>query len=1464
MTRITGSIETKNARQGVEINDYQQVFASTLPRLFPNSSPRIVKNGVNENDIAYHDSILFSEDKHSIVPNFFVENRDIGGTGIQSKEDVSFSDITENDALSTIQVSKNGKISVTENISPNEINKEQVRIRQVLPINEKIESSKTSPFFESNESGSIQFVDIPFFEIDKNQRLKNELNDLDFVETLSKTSTPYQYYEIDSKSSTSGFVSRENFNGTDSISFLDRKSFENAFAPRKSIQRKVDIVSKENIDLVRLDRKIQNSPFNDNLTIVGNQEFYPGNYSIYQSGTLPKAADISVTADPLLSQRNIKTLAEDITSQDYSENLTKEDLLLADETYAKSVIKISIPTLSQSSEATASPSDISTGSNLCYAGRCHSSLVQTANVSLGYGVFVASLFLSSALRDTNEFSNILGTGNKATGIAGTGFLYYSPTMKTWIEKRADFSTSLFENSRSKEASRAFNQLEVNTNIYDGGPGSNFIYPENVERDIAKEETPTPGSTNTSRWWSTKLQVTGSKDILAQFSSSPQIGYFLPYKEHLERIGYQNIGTPTVSYGAPFASKYHAFDHETIKLSDYIDRPFRLRKVLLKVPIELQRRHDFINSVDLPSHLSGFQWANSISSRKDIDNYVFFLYRQRRLGDNIAPTDSELDRQTSTRFLIASASVCVFNSSSFGMAYNDGFMDLFGSGTPIISGSIERGFNNSVDPATYLDGLVTFMTGNNQDPFFVKNLTYVSGPLHNPAIAINAGLTDTTQTERYFGKGKVCISMYPAIVEGGYHVPSLVHITSSTGYLSTSFYSFEPGGGNNINNANRLFNRFPYSGSYQSPGDSSFTPPITTVLQNFWFGGTRQPSFETNDVSYLNGAPIDGGPEISPFVSFTPNDPFFLTQESLQFNESYTKSFFDIEIGRTGLSIFDALSEPFKTPFSLVTDSRSVPNTLTSDPTPRPAGIFRRSNLINFESISSETFSTKNAVFTVGNLSGSSMSDIVSSFTVGYCPPTNGGLKQEIRDYILLPEDELVLGLDAGVTPPPDVMPMVGMPLPDLQGDYLGVLAGTRATSDNVVLQSIVQKTQGQSLQNSGTETKRRYNQVPEPLRNNQTTLGGSPLVIEASKIRKNNSPKQTIRYDAPSSSREVLTTEFNNGSGGGVPCSVYLEEDYLEKDGFNFNVVGYHGDDRSYSIRDFLAKIEPITPVPPPRNRKAQQPFINGVLKERIGHYSGNSYLRILHGEAEIILVGEYVVDDAGKNINRNSLSTDISQTIGNDFAFDEYDIEEDESYRGTYLADFVTGSIFDGTRGVAFDLAIRSSESVNKNFSRFVKVVSENEVIHDLYFAGLNESPASAFRNDPVPSGFVSNPLQNVLGGVSVSSGSFFRGQPAFIRKPAIGVSARLNPRHHGFFSDIFEQTENTKIFNIKDSSSKNELSSPVTVGFRFENQVINPSIASRTTCQNISPTSAVDTPYVDGEAVSREPLETELITLE
>lgn len=271
-----------------------------------------------------------------------------------------------------------------------------------------------------------------------------------------------------------------------------------------------------------------------------------------------------------------------------------------------------------------------------------------------------------------------------------------------------------------------------------------------------------------------------------------------------------------------------------------------------------------------------------------------------------------------------------------------------------------------------------------------------------------------------------------------------------------------------------------------------------------------------------------------------------------------------------------------------------------------------------------------------------------------------------------------------------------------------------------------------------------------------------------------------------------------------------------------------------------------------PVARLRQRAFSNPILRERIGHYSGNSYLRVMHGNAEIILIGEYVADDRGRENPRTNLSSEISQVIGEEYPVDQYDIAEGEAYLGTYLSEFVSGNFFDGTRRVIAERAKRSIES-GLNFSRFVRATSTEDIIFDLYYNGVNESPASAFRNAPTPPGYQNKPGAGKAGGVPVNGILFFRGQPALLRKPSIATSARLNPRHHGYYSDLVFGVENTRLYKVSEPGAASTLLSPVNVSFVIDGEIISPENSTDTELSNLSSTGEVSKPFFDGVNTER-----------
>jgi hypothetical protein len=163
------------------------------------------------------------------------------------------------------------------------------------------------------------------------------------------------------------------------------------------------------------------------------------------------------------------------------------------------------------------------------------------------------------------------------------------------------------------------------------------------------------------------------------SSVYYMGQFIPPNHYAQRgtggsdltglgfnsagMGSTKIGTPTSTFLAPGASKYHARTPNTLKMGEFISHPFLLEKIRIEIPIVARRTHSSSSYYD--PYNNSFA-ANDLHCR-DMDNYVFFLYRQVRNAQSVAlqrgqlTRDSEADVTGSDRYLIASASVCFYNT-----------------------------------------------------------------------------------------------------------------------------------------------------------------------------------------------------------------------------------------------------------------------------------------------------------------------------------------------------------------------------------------------------------------------------------------------------------------------------------------------------------------------------------------------------------------------------------------------------------------------------------------------------------------------------------------------------------------------------------------------------------------------------------------------------------------------------------
>lgn len=279
--------------------------------------------------------------------------------------------------------------------------------------------------------------------------------------------------------------------------------------------------------------------------------------------------------------------------------------------------------------------------------------------------------------------------------------------------------------------------------------------------------------------------------------------------------------------------------------------------------------------------------------------------------------------------------------------------------------------------------------------------------------------------------------------------------------------------------------------------------------------------------------------------------------------------------------------------------------------------------------------------------------------------------------------------------------------------------------------------------------------------------------------------------------------------------------------------------------------------------REKYHAFASPILKENIIHFAGNSYLQILPGDAEIILVGEYVSEDEPIGIARDPVSNDISLPLGDGPVLDEFRVAEVETYRGTYLALVFTGSFQDGDRRAVYDASNRMFDEDAEAFPSVrstVKAVSEKSIVYDIFMSGVNDSPGPEVRNSPTNKNVPASPfpaggiaLTKIIGGVRVASQSFrFRNDNwSFRRKPRIGVSAELSPFSHGQPKDLIKGPINTKTYDITSPHGASGEEGPVKVKFYVTGTL---TTGIQTNSQNVSSTAEVTTPYIDGHSNSRE----------
>lgn len=153
-------------------------------------------------------------------------------------------------------------------------------------------------------------------------------------------------------------------------------------------------------------------------------------------------------------------------------------------------------------------------------------------------------------------------------------------------------------------------------------------------------------------------IEGQERLVGQFTTSPAVTGLLDkltytsiaaIEKDMRDVGYDKIGYPTSFFQAPAAPRYHAKQSQGLKLSDYIAHPFILESIEVHLPVKGTRGQ----GQSIGGTADGFG--------RDIDNHVFFLYRQSRSN---ATNDSVADVSGSLRSLVANQSFCFYNSKTF--------------------------------------------------------------------------------------------------------------------------------------------------------------------------------------------------------------------------------------------------------------------------------------------------------------------------------------------------------------------------------------------------------------------------------------------------------------------------------------------------------------------------------------------------------------------------------------------------------------------------------------------------------------------------------------------------------------------------------------------------------------------------------------------------------------------------------
>lgn len=333
------------------------------------------------------------------------------------------------------------------------------------------------------------------------------------------------------------------------------------------------------------------------------------------------------------------------------------------------------------------------------------------------------------------------------------FFGFSTSSLTKTQIEIDISPKQDKNLYRLDSTRAKRDPSTNN------PGSSgfcyFNFKRKVWEDIGMYD-PATGSEVTDRTTATQTRadpiatISDTDKICMQFSVSPNIAASASLSLlSAEAVGYRHIGLPTAFFSAPGATRYHATSSQCLKMSDYIQEPFLLDKVVVQMDVDAERLQNYSGFVAPGQKAWGFY--------RDIDNYVFFLYHQRH---NNTRRDTVADVSSSIRNLVTHAQICFFNGPSLSTIgsspiHSPDFSADFNQGNAIRgTGRLKQSVNVSVPPRVYqryfggVSNIGTYTNAGEPSSGFFQNY-WPGGRNNNNLVVSSSNNIDTNKFKFYF-------------------------------------------------------------------------------------------------------------------------------------------------------------------------------------------------------------------------------------------------------------------------------------------------------------------------------------------------------------------------------------------------------------------------------------------------------------------------------------------------------------------------------------------------------------------------------------------------------------------------------------------------------------------------------------------------------------------------------------------